>query len=182
MDMAGRKLFGDYGASDEMPLPGYAALLAIYAVGFGGLLALASRVGSPRTRSLRLRDLLLVGIATHKLTRTITRDRATAPLRARFTAYKRSLGHGEVEEEARGRGLRRAVGELLTCPFCTGPWIAGALVCGMALAPRPTRLVAGIFASVTVSDFLHQAYEAAAERTKVLALAAASEGAAPSPA
>ena len=59
-----------------------------------------------------------------------TRDRAQQsysdapmPLRdyAGLTAlfnYEEPAGHGELEEHARGTGMRRAVGQLLTCPYC----------------------------------------------------------------
>src|SRR5262249_11978998 len=107
----------------------------------------------------RVGDLVLVGVATYKLTRVVTRDWVTAPLRAPFTQYVTSLGHGEVKEKSRGRGLQRAVGDLLTCPFCSGPWIAGALLGGLAVAPRVTRFIAGIFAAVALSDALHHVSE-----------------------
>ncbi|MER6071680.1 DUF1360 domain-containing protein [Streptomyces sp. NPDC001817] len=35
----------------------------------------------------------------------------------------------EVIDEQRGDGIRRAVGDLLCCPFCTSAWTADALVC-----------------------------------------------------
>jgi len=50
------------------------------------------------------------------------------------------------------------VGELLTCPFCLGQWIATGLTVGLVLAPGPTRLVAATLAAVAGADFLHHAY------------------------
>jgi hypothetical protein len=143
----------------EQPMVSYAVLLATWGLSVGGFLAFWNRRrGLPE--SLSLKDVLLVGMATHKLSRTITRDRVTAPVRAPFTAVSGAGPHGEVVEKARGRGLRRAIGNLLTCPYCTGPWVAGGLVCGMVAAPRPTRLFASVFAAVAISDFLHLAYHA----------------------
>lgn len=60
----------------------------------------------------------------------------------------------------RGTGLRKAIGDLVTCPWCTGPWVAGALMAGLVSRPRATRVIAGGFAAVAVSDFLHHAYQA----------------------
>jgi hypothetical protein len=157
----------------EKPMVSYAILLATWGLSFAGFLVTWSR----RRRlpeSLSLTDLLLVGTATHKLSRTITRDRVTAPVRAPFTtAAEGTVPDGTTREKARGRGLRRAIGDLLTCPYCTGPWVAGALVCGLVAAPRTTRLFAGVFASVALSDFLHQAYQATTERTRALTAASA---------
>jgi hypothetical protein len=141
----------------DMPLGGYAALMGAFVALFGGIGA--SLAGSRRARRLSPGDVALVGVATHKLTRIVTRDWVTIPLRAPFTEFVRSAGSGEVEEKARGAGIRRAVGDLLTCNYCTGPWVAGALVSAMAVAPRAARTVASVLAAVAVSDFLHEAYE-----------------------
>jgi hypothetical protein len=108
-------------------------------------------------------DIALLGVATHKLTRIVTKDWVTAPVRAPFVRYEGSAGGGEVKEKARGRGLGKAIGDLLTCPWCTGPWVAGALMAGLVSRPRPTRVVAAAFSAVAVSDFLHQVYEASGD-------------------
>jgi hypothetical protein len=150
-----------------MPLGGYGVLLGIYGAGMATALtwlhkrdALPERIG--------LGDTLLMGVATHKLTRIITKDWVTAPLRAPFTRYKESRGGGEVAEEARGTGMRKAVGDLLTCPFCTGPWVAGGLAITYALQPRVGRFIATILATTTVSDFLHRGYSVVGARQKQL--------------
>jgi Protein of unknown function (DUF1360) len=151
-------LFAGYGAGEEMPLGGYATLLGAYSLAVCSFLWRVDRAGRLPSRP-HFDDIILAGVATHKLARIVTRDRATAPIRAPFTQYVASLGHGEVKETSRGRGLRRAIGDLLTCPFCTGPWIAGALFGGLSVAPRVTRFIAGLFAAVALSDALHHAYE-----------------------
>ncbi len=151
-----RGLFDGYHGGD-MPLRGYAALAGAYLAAFGGLGAWFARSG--RLRRLTPGDVALVGVATHKLTRILTRDWVTIPIRAPFTEFVHSAGSGEVDERSRGTGMRRAVGDLLTCNYCTGPWIAGALVASMTLAPRATRTLASVFAAVAVSDFLHEGYE-----------------------
>ena len=105
-----------------------------------------------------LLDLALLGIATHKLSRIVAKDRITSILRAPFVRYIRSSGAGEVEEEPRGRGFQRGIGHLISCPYCMAPWCATALSFGLIFAPRLTRFFAGILASVAMSDFLHRAY------------------------
>ncbi len=145
-----------YGGGEEMPLDGYAMLLAGWLTLFGGALVLGRRSIPKRWGP---GDLLLTGIATHKLARIVTKDWVTSPVRAPFTTFRKSLGSGEVQESSRGKGLRRAVGDLLTCPWCIGPWIAGTLAVGWTTAPRATRLTAATFAAVALSDTLHQVYE-----------------------
>jgi hypothetical protein len=49
-------------------------------------------------------DIALAGIATHKVTRLIAKDRVTSFIRAPFTRYQEPAGHGELEEAARGTG------------------------------------------------------------------------------
>jgi len=105
-----------------------------------------------------LLDLALLGIATHKLSRIVAKDRITGILRAPFVNYTRSARAGEVEEEPRGRGFQRGIGHLISCPYCMAPWCATALSLGLLFAPRVTRFFAGILVSVTASDFLHRAY------------------------
>ena len=149
--------FAGYGA--DWPLGGYAVLLAGYATLFGVPL-LISR-GRRLPAELRARDLLLLGVATHKITRIATRDWVTAPLRAPFTRLKENAGAGEVAEESRGQGLQRALGDLLTCRWCFAPWVAGALMTGLTVRPRHTRVLLETFSAVALSDFLQFAYDAA---------------------
>lgn len=156
---AGGAPFEGY-SEEHTPLAGYATLLAAWTGLYGGLLLAGDRRDSLPDH-VEGADVVLVGMATHKLTRILTKDWVTAPLRAPFVRYEGSVGGGEVKEEVRGRGLRKAIGDLLTCPWCTGPWVAGALMTGLMTRPRATRVLAAGFAAVAVSDFLHQAYQAA---------------------
>ena len=60
--------------------------------------------------------------------------------------------------------MRRAVGQLLTCPYCIGQWVAGGFTLGLVAAPRPTRLAAAMLAAVAFADTLQLAYKAAEKR------------------
>jgi hypothetical protein len=145
----------------ERPIGGYATLTGL----FGGLcLAFAGwmrRSGRQLPDRVDAADLLLITVATHKLSRLITKERVTSALRRPFTRYQQDAGQGEVEEEARGRGLRRALGELLICPYCVGMWIAAAFTAGLAVAPRPTRWIASMLSALFGSDLLQIAYKRA---------------------
>jgi len=144
-------------AAPELPVRGYAAMMALFAGSFGAMVLAARRVSLLPDRT-PIGDVVLIGVATHKLARIVTRERVTIPIRAAFTRYEGSDGAGQVREVPRGRGLQRAIGNLLTCQYCVGPWIATALSAGLVFAPRATRLASSMLAMVTISDFLHQAY------------------------
>jgi hypothetical protein len=149
---------------EEQLLAEYAAMLTFFATTLAVLTGLAVEKNR-LPRRFGVLDLALLGVATHKLSRLVAKDRITGILRAPFVDYIRSAGAGEVEEEPRGRGIQRGIGQLISCPYCTAPWCATALGLGFIFAPRVSRFLAGIFASVAMSDFLHRAYLAAKEKT-----------------
>ena len=153
-----RNPWSSYCDREQVPLGAYAVLMGAYGLGLGLLLRWVHKHRAV-ARAVGPGDLVLVGVATHKMTRILTREWVTAPLRAPFTKLERVNEFGECVEEPKGTGLQQALGNLLTCAFCAGPWVAGALMAGYAAAPRPTRVVAGVFTAVAISDFLHRGYE-----------------------
>ncbi len=150
-------LISGYSPDKDRPLASYAVLTALFNAIFAGFLLSVKRTGRTLPERVALSDLLLLGVATHKLSRLITKDFVTSWYRAPFTRFSGSAGDGELEEEVRGKGMRHAIGELLTCPFCTGQWVAAFFGYGLVLTPRATRFVAGVFTMLTLSDFLHYA-------------------------
>src|SRR5438874_13532910 len=142
---------------DEQLLAEYASLLGFYVASVAVLTGMAMEQDRLPKR-FGLLDLALLGIATHKLSRIVAKDRITSILRAPFVNYIRSAGAGEVEEDPRGRGFQRGIGHLISCPYCMAPWCATALSFGLLFAPRVTRFFAGLLVSVAASDFLHRAY------------------------
>jgi hypothetical protein len=106
-----------------------------------------------------MQDLTVGGIATHKLTRLLSKASVTSPLRAPFTQFEEPAGSGEHVESPRGRhGFRHTIGELLTCPFCLGVWIGTAYVAGLAIAPRSTRSLAAVLTVVALSDTMQHGF------------------------
>jgi hypothetical protein len=90
--------------------------------------------------------------------RLLAKDPVTSPIRAPFTRYEGQSGPAELAEEVRGVGARKTVGELLTCPFCSGQWVASAFVAGLLVAPRPTRALAALFTVAAGADLYQHAY------------------------
>jgi Protein of unknown function (DUF1360) len=145
-------------ASDERPLGGYLAVGLAYAATVAAVSAVSWRRGARLPERVDPQDLVLIGVATHKLSRILSKAGVTSPLRAPFTRFRGRSGPAELLEDTRGTGVRKAVAELATCPFCLGQWVATGFAVGLVNAPRLTRVVASVFAALAVSDFLHLGY------------------------
>jgi hypothetical protein len=154
-----------YAAPDERPpfLP-YLTFMSTFGTLVAAALAIAKRQGRKLPERVPAGQLLLIGTASHKLSRLVSKDKVTSPLRAPFTELEGKGGPAEFEERSRGTGLRKAIGELLICPFCLGLWVIAGFSVGLLFAPRVTRFVASLFAALTISDFLQIAYKAAEEK------------------
>ncbi len=160
-----REVFAGYTPHGEgRPLAAYAGLTGVYNGALAAALLAAKRQGRPLPERVGTGDIVLLGVATHKLSRLLAKDGVTSFLRAPFAEYQDRAGHGELEEKARGQGLRLATGELIICPYCLAQWVVGGFAVGMVAAPRLTRLLAAMWTAEAISDFAHLAYHAAEER------------------
>jgi hypothetical protein len=148
-----RAYAGDKG-QDAPPLGGYVRVMAVYGSVVGGLALYVRKKRIPLPARIDPYDVVLVALGTHKLSRLLTHDSVTSPLRAPFTRFKGVSGPAELQEEVRGTGVRHAIGELVTCPFCLSQWIGTGYVFGLVVAPRVTRLVASLFSSLAISDLM----------------------------
>jgi hypothetical protein len=140
---------------DDTTLRAYGALIATY----GGFLTAATVALARRDRlpeRLPWSDLALAAVASNVLSRRITKDRVTRVVRAPFTEPDGAGAPGEVNEVVTApTGARRAIGELLACPFCLSQWTSTIMVLGLVVAPKPARLVASVLAVSGASDQLH---------------------------
>ncbi|RYZ82810.1 MAG: DUF1360 domain-containing protein [Proteobacteria bacterium] len=151
----------DY-SKKPIPLAAYSELMAIYALSFTALYHLATRDGKELRRPRGL-DLALLSLASYKFARVITMSFIASPLRAPFTHRGPGLKGGEVQDEPRGEGLQRAIGSLLTCPFCFSVWSSTAFTFGYTFSPQATRQVAYILSLAAVGDILHLGFRNARE-------------------
>jgi Protein of unknown function (DUF1360) len=150
----------EYTRGAERPLAGDLGAMGVY-VGLvtAGIATVRARGADLPTR-IPIGDVALLTVATFRLSRRIAKDPVTSPLRAPFTTFEGPSGHAEVAEEVREHGgVKHAVGELLTCPFCLAQWVATGLVLGYATAPRATRLAALTMTMVAGSDVLQFVYD-----------------------
>lgn len=135
----------------------YALLSATY----GGLLtALAFAARSEETEPISGRELLPLGAATFALTRTLVDEKVETWIRRPFV--------DEEEGRPKGRRLRYAVGELLSCTRCTGTWSALALVSLRVARPAAGRTVTAVLGAAALNTFLQSGYAYCATATNLV--------------
>jgi hypothetical protein len=149
---------------ESAPLGSYATLITVFHVAFGSFLVCVARPRDTVTEKMSPREIVVFGMATQMISRLITKGRATRALRLPFTRL--AVDDGQVEERPRGAGMRRALGELVTCPHCMGLWVAAGLAAGRVVRPREARLVAETFTVLFVSEAAQFAYKAAESRAQ----------------
>ncbi|MFF1446293.1 DUF1360 domain-containing protein [Streptomyces sp. NPDC058295] len=154
----------DYSAGSERPLGGYLTAMT----GFGVYTAAWATAVRLRGRPLPDRpapsDVVLMSLATFRLSRLLTKAAVTSPLRAPFTRYVGPQGPAELHEEARTDNGTHSVGELVTCPFCTSVWLVSTLTAGQLLWPRATRTAMGALAALAGADALQLGYAALVDK------------------
>jgi hypothetical protein len=156
--------FAGHSPGQERALRGYGVLLATFLSLASAFAAWFRRSGRELPDRIAPQDLALLTVAGHKLARLIARDRVTSVMRAPFTRFQGDAGPGEVNEAARGGGLRRAIGELLVCPYCLGMWVSAALTASLLILPRFTRWVCAVLSIFFGSEILQVAYSRAESR------------------
>ena len=149
---------------ERPPFAAYATFATVFHAAMAGAVAAAKRSGRDLPERVGAGDTVLIGTASYKLSRLISKKKVTSFVRAPFTELEGKGGPAELEEKPRGSGVRRAVGELLVCPYCLGLWASGGFHVGLLFAPRATRFSASVLSAMAISDFLQVAYRAAEER------------------
>ena len=105
------------------------------------------------------RDILLIALATFRAGRVTAFERVTEPFRDPVTETVPDAYEAGEYVIAEGTGVRKAIGELVSCPICVGTWVASALVYGLRIAPGPTRLVAAILGVSGLAEMLNAVTE-----------------------
>lgn len=141
-------------SDEERPLAGYLGTMSVYGAVVASIAGATHLTGRPVPDGLDIRQVALSAAAIHKLSRLLAKDPVTSPLRAPFTRYRGTAGPAELSEEVRGSGAQKAVGELISCPFCVGIWVATGFTAGLIYLPRTTRLAIGTLASLAGADLL----------------------------
>jgi Protein of unknown function (DUF1360) len=133
---------------EERPLPEYATLTAAFwAVFLGFVLTNRGRI----PERIPFDDFARIALASYKISRVLTKEEVTSFVRAPVTEDAEA-------QEPKPEGMARVLGELLTCPYCVGLWIASTLSYSLVRFPRETRFATTIFGAYALSDFLHAGF------------------------
>jgi hypothetical protein len=151
-----RSPFAGY-SEEKQPLGAYATLTAAFGAGMSAALIAAARRKRLPER-LAPGDVVAMALTTHKVARLVTKDSVTSFARAPFVHLEEKSGTNSIDESPRGTGLQHSIGELLSCPECTGQWVAGGLLAGMLHAPRVTRAITRMYSALAIADLLQFVY------------------------
>jgi hypothetical protein len=148
----------------QEPYGAYAAIMGAFVGGLAvaGLLARALDRDPQEHTAL---DLVALGAATFKASRTISHDEVTSFLRDPFVEGR---AHEGSEEPVASGGMHQAIGELVTCSRCIGTWVAAGLATTQILAPRFGRLLTWTLGSAGLNDFLQAGFAALAHKSNEL--------------
>jgi hypothetical protein len=146
------------------PYGAYAAIMGAFAGGLAVAGALAHLLDrDPRNQDTL--DLVVLGLASFKAARTISRDELASFLREPFVEGD---AHGGDEQPVETGDMRQAIGELVTCSRCIGTWIAAGLGATQILAPRFGRILTWTLAAAAVNDWLQAAFAALTNKANEL--------------
>jgi len=137
----------------------YAAINALWMSLAAGVIA-ASR-GRGSKDPIQNRELIPMAAATFALSKAVARERIGTWVREPFVDQSEG-------QKPKGRGMRRAVGELVTCTRCVGTWSALGVVGLRVLNPDAGRTVSLILASSAANDWLQAGFKLLTEQTNVV--------------
>ena len=124
----------------------YAAINAAWAA------MLAAVLASTRSDAPPASELPMFGMAAFALSKALAKEKVGSWARAPVV--------DESEGRPKGRRLRYAVGELVTCTRCLGTWSALGLIGLRVARPREGRIVASVLATAGLNDWLQAAFSA----------------------
>ena len=125
----------------------YAALTTVY-----GTLLGAAAVSARGREPVPAAEVPVLAAATFALSKLLVHEKVESWIREPFVDE-----HNGVRRP-KGRRLRYAVGELLTCTRCTGAWSALGIVALRLHAPASGRAVATVLAASAGSDMLQAGF------------------------
>ena len=150
---------------EQPPYRAYATIVGTFLAGLGAVSGLAAVRNRP-PQEVSAMELALLGLATFKAARVVSRDKVTSFVREPLVeghAYE-----GEDEHPVQTGGMQQALGELVTCTRCVGTWIGAGLATTQILAPRTGRLLTSVLAAGAVNDFLLAGFSALTEKANEL--------------
>lgn len=137
----------------------YAALNALW-ISLAAGVAAAGR-GRAARDPIQTRELIPLAAATFALSKAVARERIGTWVREPFVDQSEG-------QRPKGRGLRRAIGELVTCTRCVGTWSSLGVVGLRVLNPPAGRTVSYVLASSAANDWLQAGFKLLTEQTNLV--------------
>jgi hypothetical protein len=136
------------------PYRAYAGIMTTFVGGLAAAGGVAKLLGRDAREHSAL-DLAVLGLATFKASRTISRDEVTSFVREPFVEGRAREG---AEDPVATGDLRQAIGELVTCSRCIGTWVAAGLAGTQIVAPQFGRLITWTLATAGANDVLQAGF------------------------
>jgi hypothetical protein len=146
-------------ADRDAPSFSYFALMATWTAGMFGM----ARIGEHKFEPFTFGEGMAYALATHGVARIVATETITLPLRSPFVD-REFKDDGECIETPRGTGLRKAIGELVTCPYCCSTWAAAMFMAGRLVRPKATRVLMSVIAAGAAANMLHRLFTALEKR------------------
>lgn len=128
----------------------YAALNAAWGALLAGVLVSARSDAPPAS------ELPVFGLAAFALSKALGKEKVGSWARAPLV--------DESAGKPKGKRLRFALGELVTCTRCLGTWSALGLVGLRVVRPREGRIVASVLATAGINDWLQAGFSTVTSR------------------
>jgi Protein of unknown function (DUF1360) len=157
MTLESRKTQHRQAGRDGGPEPGrdvepvdYAEINAVYALLAAAVIATTR--GRMREDPIRAGELPQLAAASFALSKVVAREKIGVWVRDPFVEEQ------DGDRQPRGRRLRRAMGELVTCTRCVGAWSALGLVGLRLYSPDAGRIATAVLATSAGNDWMQAAF------------------------
>jgi len=135
----------------------YAALSAGWAAALATVLVATRDKGDEPVRPA---EIVPLGVATFALSKLVAKEKVDRWVREPFVEER-----PDGDRRPKGRGLRYAVGELLTCTRCVGTWSALGLVALRVTRPREARVVSAVLGASAINDWAQTGFNWACSKS-----------------
>ena len=154
---------GADGGSRQVTEPAhYGTINAVYLVLLG--VAVGTWAQRGEEAAIPRSELPTLGMATFALAKVVAQEKIGSWVREPFVEEDEQ----RKPKGPRGRGMRHAVGELLTCTRCVGAWAALAVVGLRVASPPAGRLASTVLATSGINDFLQAGFRLTTESVNAI--------------
>jgi len=138
----------------------YAALEAVFTAALASVIILARRKKKNGEAGIPNSELATMALATFALADLLAKEKVSTWIREPFVAE--SDDHRPLHPE--GEGMRRVIGELLTCTRCVGTWSALGLVGLRTASPKAGQITNTVLALTGANHFLQSGFRLLTEK------------------